>query len=341
MFQRGLITAFVVGSVLTLINQYESVMGDQPLDVFKMSLTYCTPFCVHLFATLTSGAARRSGTQNAELGALTTLLHQLGSTVHDNATKVNRASTERLEVARDTIAAAEQVVQCSEAIDTLSESNVGRVSDLTRETDRVLDEMSALIDNLRSTLEWASQLSEKFERFEKSFIGLYSMTDAIKSLASQTNLLSLNAAVEAAGAGEAGRSFAVVAAQIKELANQSDEQSKAISNALKIMRDEIGGIRSETTGFTKTLGGSLESVSKGEDGSRKLREHMNAILKDVSASIDHVTGETTRLRQQMTTTREGMHVLVEGTQAVVKGSSNNIRIGLEITGNIENLKALV
>ncbi len=340
MIKRGLITALLVGSVLTLINQFEGVMGREPLNLLKMTLTYCTPFCVHLYASLHAGVAR-SDVKKAELGALTSLLHTLGSTVHENAKTINQASTERLEAASDTIAAAERVVQCSNTIDTLSKNNVQRVSELTRQTDSVLDEMTSLIGNLRSTQSWASQLSEKFDQFERNFANLYLMNDAVNSLANQTNLLSLNAAVEAAGAGEAGRSFAIVATQIKELAIQSDLQSKAICDALKSMREDVGSIRSETTRFTCTLDSSLESVSHGEDDSRKLREHMNAILKDVAGSIDHVTGETARLRQQMNTTREGMHDLVEGTQAVVKGSSNNIRIGLEITGNIKSLKDLV
>lgn len=338
--RSGLITAIVVGSLLTLVNQYEGIVGTEPLNKIKLVFTYLIPFGVHLFVTLTTGTARQLRLREQQQRALN-LLNQLGSTVQNNAKTVNTAANGHMEIAMETIVAAEQVMQCSVTIDDLSEDNVSRVAELARETDQVLNEMSTLTVNLRSTIDWVSQLACKFDDFETKFASLYQMADDITSLASQTQLLSINASVEAAGAGETGRGFSIVAAQVKELADKSDVQSKNIADALKSMREAVKDMHGETAGFTNSLSSSLPSVAIGEVDSHKLRQHMSLTLQDVSDSLSQVKRETLRLRQQMTTTQNGMHLLVEGTKSTVAGSSNNIRIGAEITDGITALKSIM
>ena len=113
------------------------------------------------------------------------VMSKLGMTVHDNAKNVNWASSDRLEVAKETIKAAEKVMQYSNSIDELSESHVQRAARLAQETDNVLNEIASLIENLRSTLSWASDLSLKFDEFENNFANLYKMANVIESLTSQ------------------------------------------------------------------------------------------------------------------------------------------------------------
>lgn len=342
---RGLITALLVGSVLTCINQYENLSTPDAMNWFKVALTYCTPFLVHLYATWSSqrrvfGGAGSQSSKLERYSAETKILSELGATVHDNAKRVNEASTARLGVAKNAIDAAEQVISCGAQIDTLSKDNLQRVGELTSETDRVLDEMNKLTQNLRESMCWASDLSKKISTFDENFASIYRMASTIRLLADQTKLLSINASVEAARAGEAGRGFAVVAAEVKNLSEKSESQTNEISAILNGLKQNVEEIQNDTLKFTRKLDSTLQSVSQGEDDSRNLKEQMSLILSDVTQSIDKVTNHTEQLRQQMATTSEGMHDLVEGTKAVVKGSSNNIQIGVRIGQHTENLNAL-
>lgn len=342
---RGLVIALVVGSVLTCINQYENLAAPSSMDWYKVALTYCTPFLVHIVASwiadrrlyATPGGATSIREQyNTE----TSILGELGNTVHENAKRVNKASTERLEVAQNAIEAAEQVIACGVQIDSLSKNNLERVAELTAETERVLDEMNELSQKLRDSLTWATNLSNKISLFDENFSSIYQMATTIRQVADQTKLLSINASVEAARAGEAGKGFSVVAVEVKNLSEKSEVQTNEISTTLKQLKLSVDEIQNDTHNFTRNLGGTLETVCQGEDDSRHLKEQMKLILADVTDSIDKVSSQTDRLKQQMATTAEGMHDLVEGTKAVAKGSSNNIQIGVKITEHTENLKAL-
>ncbi len=342
---RGLITALVVGSTLTCVNQYESLSEPSTMNWYKVILTYCIPFLVYLYAT---GMAQHQGfgftggssSRLQQCANETKILSELGATVHDNAQRVNQASTERLEVARDTIEAAEQVIACGARIDNLSKLNLQQMGQLNHETDRVLEAMNELSNKLRGSMVWAADLSHKISLFDDNFASIYRMAATIRQLADQTKLLSINAAVEAARAGQAGRGFAVVASEVKSLSEKSESQTNEITTTLKQLKLNVEEIQDETHRFTKKLGGTFESVSQGEDESRQLKLHMNNILTDVAQSIDKVNHQTELLRQQMATTTKGMQNLVEGTHAVVKGSSNNIRIGAQITEHTDKLNAL-
>lgn len=342
---RALVTALIVGTVLTCINQYEALSDLGVLNWYKVALTYCTPFLVHLYATWSAqrrgfGAIGNRSSKLDRYSVETKILSELGATVYDNAKRVNEASTARLEVAKSTIDAAEKVITCGLQIDTLSKHNLQRVGQLTSETDRVLDEMNEMTKNLRESMSWVSDLSEKISRFDENFTSIYRMASTIRLVADQTKLLSINASVEAARAGEAGRGFAVVASEVKILSEKSETQTNEISSILKELKQNVEEIQSDTCKFTRKLTVTLQGASQGENDSRHLKEQMNIILADVTQSIDKVTNHTEQLRQQMVTTTEGMQDLVEGTKAVVKGSSNNIRIGVQIGTHTDNLNTL-
>ena len=345
LFMRGSVVALMVGSVLTGINQYEHLSELGAMNWNKAALTYCTLFIFYLSAKWAVqrgyfGFANGTSSRLEQCVNETRILSELGATVRDNAQRVNKASNERLEVARDTIESTDQVIACGIQIDKLSKQNLRQVGELTGQTDRVLEDMNELSSNLRESIAWATDLSGKISLFDDNFASIYQMAATIRQLADQTKLLSINASVEAARAGDAGRSFAVVATEVKNLSEASESQTDEISSTLKKLKLNVEEIQNDTRHFTQKLDTTLEGVSRGEDGSRQLKVQMNNILSEVSQSIDKVSDQTDRLRQQMSTTSEGMQTLVEGTKAVVTGSSKNIQIGVQITEHAEKLNVL-
>ena len=164
---RGLLTALIVGSLLTCINQYENLTVPEAMNWYKVTLTYCTPFLVHLYATWSAQRRMYAATDSSTsvrvkyAGEASKLSKVVGSTARNNAMRVDQVATERLEIAQSAVDAAEQVITCSAEIDSLSRHNLQRVAELTDETGRVLDEMNELSQRLRESMTSTANLLKK------------------------------------------------------------------------------------------------------------------------------------------------------------------------------------
>jgi len=163
--------------------------------------------------------------------------------------------------------------------------------------------------------------------------GLLEINAVMENIASQTNLLSMNAAIEAAHAGEAGKGFAVVADEIRKLAESSSEQSKTISNVLKKIKSSIDVI-TKSTGNVLTkfeaIDTGVKTVSQQEENIRNAMEEQGEGSKQVLSSVSSLN----ELTQQV---KGGSEEMLEGSKEVMKESQNLERVTQEITGGMNEM----
>jgi methyl-accepting chemotaxis protein len=158
-----------------------------------------------------------------------------------------------------------------------------------------ITEANARLDNLRSMIfQIVGQISELGDISDR----ISGMVDAIRKIASQTNLLALNATIEAARAGDAGRSFAVVAGEVRKLADDSRAATESIDQIVTEVRD-----LSEATIECANM--ASDGVESARDQVAGLDEGVSAVLtelRDVQQAVDAARAATSDLARAIATT---------------------------------------
>ena len=165
---------------------------------------------------------------NASAGQIMARITKLNEVITNQAAGVNQSS-----------AAVDEMVANIRSVTAILEKNTSAVNDLGHASDEG-----------RKSVQSAVQTAEGII---KDSAGLLEASKIIQTIASQTNLLAMNAAIESAHAGEAGKGFAVVADEIRKLAEQSNNQGKAINQSLKALSASITHVSDSTKEVQKNF----------------------------------------------------------------------------------------
>ncbi|MHB9296341.1 putative methyl-accepting chemotaxis protein [Pillotina sp. SPG140] len=244
----------------------------------------------------------------ATMNRIVNHINTLGQLVDHQTSSVSKSSTSIEAMVANIHHVTQTLVKNVNNIISLSESSeVGR---------RGLQEVSADIQEIAHESE-----------------GLLEINAVMESIASQTNLLSMNAAIEAAHAGETGKGFAVVAGEIRKLAESSAAQSQTISIVLKKIKDSIDKITKSTEGVLlkfELIREGIETVTEQEKTVRAAMEEQGVGSKSILEAIGQLKEMTGQVKQ-----RAGE--MLEGSEEVIGESRSLEHLTEEITGGMNEI----
>lgn len=278
------------------------------------------------------------------LSAATKDIEEISTSITDQSGKVEGITNGMQSVESEIRSLDQKLSQQSEAIQQ-SSSIIEGITDSIKSVDsnvnEIISEYKLLVKEATDGQSQQNSVTKQIGNIAQQSEHLLSANASISSIAKQTNLLAMNAAIEASHAGEAGKGFAVVAGEIRTLAETSAKQSDSISHLLQSITDAISGIvessNKSASNFAsvaekiKHLEELIDQVQSGMNDQRLGAENILNSMITLEGTTNDITSASSHMKGESELVFEGIRALNELAESTMNKSTN-------VTARMEEMK---
>lgn len=237
------------------------------------------------------------------------------SGIHSKISSVAEAIADAESRSVTVSAASDEMVSTTSDIAKNCENAATNANDTQNITEHGVTEVEGVIDAIRNQAEKTKKDAQLISTLVDQTNKIGTIVQTIEDIASQTNLLALNAAIEAARAGEAGKGFAVVADEVRALASRSSSSTQEITKMVSQIQSDAN---SANESMTNTLG-EMKDLAERASG-------VTDILNDINSHVDNVNsqiGQIATAAQQQTTATSEISNNMQGVSTLTQQSANS------------------
>lgn len=279
-------------------------------------------------------------------------LRNLVITINDSAIMVDGATKQTeatvLHLARASEQQSDQISAATESIALMAASteqvagNAERSADVARHSVDVAhkggDAVRRTIDGMNAIRETIQDTSKRIKRLGESSQEIGNIVELINDIAEQTNILALNASIQASMAGEAGRGFAVVADEVQRLAERSTNATKQIEVLVRtIQSDTNEAVVSMERSTTDVVGGALlaENAGAALDEIEQVSNQIASLVQNISSSARQQAGSAADVTRRTTRLREIGEQTGQATTATAASISKLSELATQLRKTVE------
>lgn len=312
-------------------------------SLLKAVLTPLNKIILNTQAISQGDLQRSMGAQSKdELGQLQGVIEQMQSnlrqmiaTIRSQSDELHGTSQNLGNTARQIVSSADQQAQSATSMAASMEQMMANISQIHQHADsaRTISAQSehlassggqvilGVVEGMNRIAEVVNQSSSKITALDASSEDIHSIIQVIKSIAEQTNLLALNAAIEAARAGEAGRGFAVVADEVRNLAARTTQSTQEITAMIERIqssaRDAVANMQAcvsrvdEGVNLAQQAGVSISEIRTGARHAAEVVEEISQTIAEQSKASDEMAQRVESIAEQSRENTRSIHNLTQ------------------------------
>ncbi len=257
------------------------------------------------------------GQSSYQISSISNEIARVSQEQQSRSGEVDGAMSRLDEISRQALAQALAAVERSNGVEGMARAGIASVE--------------SSIDALETTSERVEQVSGEIRDLQRSAREIDEIAASIKDVAGQTNLLALNAAIEAARAGEQGRGFAVVADEVRKLAERSSKSAERVGSI-------IGHLAEQVSRVVSTMDALVASVGQTRAESRRMAETIERISSNVAETVranQSISTASTRQLDQSGLLRRTLDTLFQ----TLREASNKVEVTATISDDLRSVAA--